>query len=173
MGRDHSSSILFHMHVERCIRHKCRKSQETSVYTEVKGLRTRSSEFPRRHVRRGNFLGPNVRGPRVGLSKSPGRLLSVVVEPLDAHDDHGFGAHGNDISAANISETIQRTFRTRSIYVYLFSLGPRDLYQKWSLGIPGDGGANVASASPVLPDATGVQFYSLLHRRDGGQAGLG
>lgn len=73
-------------------------------------------------VRRGNFLGPNVRGPRVGLSKSPGRLLSVVVEPLDAHDDHGFGAHGNDISAANISETIQRTFRTRSIYVYLFSL---------------------------------------------------
>lgn len=46
----------------------------------------------------------------------------MVVEPFDAHDDHGNDRIGNDRRAATISQAVPWPHDTRELHAHVFSL---------------------------------------------------
>jgi len=73
-------------------------------------------------VRRRDLLGVDVCGPWTGIAESAGPILSIVVKPLDAHDDHGDDRVRNDRRTTAISQATSRPRTTYWFYAHVLSL---------------------------------------------------
>lgn len=78
--------------------------------------------MPRLAVRWRDLLGIDVRGPWISITESIGPVLSMVVEPFNAHDDYGDDRFWNDRRATTIPQEISRSRNTRELHARILDL---------------------------------------------------